>query len=217
MNFRWISCAFIALTMMACNSGSKEIESTTAEVAQTVADATSPTNTAPSAPAIDANNAAKFEFQEELYNYGTVDEGTVVTHSFKFKNTGNVPMVIESAKASCGCTIPSPPKEPIAPGESNEIEVKFNTTGKTSPGAGRKVITITANTFPPQTRVTIDGKVTPKKKPAQPAVTTAPSKSIQKPAVQQPVIKKPAVKKSVTTTRPTSKPTTSRPTSQPVH
>ncbi len=99
----------------------------------------------------------KFEFAEESYDFGTINEGEVVEHVFNFKNTGEAPLIILNATASCGCTVPSWPKEPIAVGESANITVKFNSKGK--PGPTNKPVTITANTFPKITKVTIKGNV----------------------------------------------------------
>ena len=105
----------------------------------------------------DTINVAKMTFTEETFDYGTVDEGGVVEHSFKFKNTGVAPLTITKAKSTCGCTVPDYPKEPIAPGGEGEITVRFNTKGKS--GRNRKPVNITANTWPTTTTVYIDGTV----------------------------------------------------------
>lgn len=96
-------------------------------------------------------------FVEEVYNFGTVKSGDVVEHVFTFTNTGTAPLVIEKAKSTCGCTVPQFPREPILPGESGEIAVKFNSKNKS--GRQRKPINITANTNPKLTTVYIDGRV----------------------------------------------------------
>mgnify|MGYP000026475282 CR=1 FL=1 len=94
-----------------------------------------------------------FTFKETAWDFGTITEGERVEHTFKFKNSGNADLVISSAKASCGCTIPSPPKEPIAPGEESEIKVEFNSAGKSD--MVTKDITILANTNPVKTMLQI--------------------------------------------------------------
>jgi hypothetical protein len=76
-------------------------------------------------------------------------DGEVVEHTFRFTNTGSKDLVISSASASCGCTIPNWPKEPIAPGEKGEIKVEFNSNGKKD--MVTKDITILANTNPVKT------------------------------------------------------------------
>ena len=101
-----------------------------------------------------------FAFSEEEYDFGTINEGDVVEHVFKFKNTGEEDLVIQTATGSCGCTVPNYPKDPIAPGEEGEIQVKFNSKGK--PNLQNKTVTITANTWPKQTKLKIKANVTPK-------------------------------------------------------
>lgn len=89
-----------------------------------------------------AQNGAKIEFKEETINYGTVTKGEDSgKRVFEFTNTGNEPLLIRDAKSSCGCTVPSFPKEPIAPGASSTIEVQYNM----NPGPISKTITVTTN------------------------------------------------------------------------
>lgn len=102
---------------------------------------------------------SKFSFEESTYDFGTITDGDVVEHTFKFTNTGEAPLIIQSASASCGCTVPSYPREPVAPGESGEILVKFNSANK--PGIQNKTVSITANTDPTITRLTIKSNVVP--------------------------------------------------------
>lgn len=97
------------------------------------------------------------EFEETEFDFGTVTEGETVRYTYKFKNTGNQLLIIKNAKGSCGCTVPSWPKEPLAPGETAEMLVEFNTKGKN--GRQSKRVTITANTDPIQTFLTIKGEV----------------------------------------------------------
>lgn len=105
----------------------------------------------------DTVNVAKMSFAEAEYNFGEVDEGAVVNHTFQFVNTGKVPLIISAARSTCGCTVPEWPKDPIQPGESGEIKVKFDSTNKTN--AQTKPITITANTYPSETKVILKGFV----------------------------------------------------------
>lgn len=104
--------------------------------------------------------APKFDFSESSYDFGSITEGDVVEHTFEFTNTGEAPLVIQSASASCGCTVPSYPREPVAPGATGEIQVKFNSANK--PGIQNKTVSITANTNPTITRLTIKSNVMPK-------------------------------------------------------
>lgn len=111
-------------------------------------------------------DAPKFQFAEETHDFGTIQEGDVVEHTFKFKNTGKSPLVIQSARASCGCTVPSYPKEPLAAGEEGEILVKFDSQNK--PGVQNKTVTITANTEPATKQLYIKSNVVPKSNNAGP-------------------------------------------------
>ncbi len=94
------------------------------------------------------NNGAKavFRFETEKHDFGKVIEGEKVSFSFRFKNTGNADLLIADAYATCGCTVPQFSKAPIKPGETGEIEVRFNSTGKS--GQLEKTVTVIANTIP---------------------------------------------------------------------
>jgi hypothetical protein len=77
---------------------------------------------------------------------GKVKEGQQVEVTFRFRNTGTKPLVIASVSASCGCTVPEKPEEPVAPGEEGLIKAKFDSNGR--PGENRKSIYVDANTTP---------------------------------------------------------------------
>jgi len=96
-----------------------------------------------------SNKEPIISFDKKTWDFGTITDGEVVEHTFRFKNTGTSDLVISSASASCGCTIPNWPKEPIAPGEKGEIKVEFNSNGKKD--MVTKDITILANTNPVKT------------------------------------------------------------------
>ena len=107
----------------------------------------------------------EMSFAEVEHDFGTINEGDIVEHKFSFTNTGKAPLVIVSAKGSCGCTVPEWPKEPIAPGAQGEMLVKFNSNGK--PNLQNKQVTITANTKAGKEVIKIKAMVTPKAKPAE--------------------------------------------------
>ncbi len=96
-------------------------------------------------------------YDGERFDFGVADEGEVVKHTFKFTNVGKEPLLINNAKGSCGCTVPTWPKEAIPPGGIGEIRVEFNTKGK--PGMQSKRVTVTANTNPTETFLEIKGEV----------------------------------------------------------
>lgn len=109
----------------------------------------------------DTNQLARIIFEEHEFNFGEATEGDIVTHSFKFTNTGKVPLTILNARSTCGCTIPEWPKDPIPPGGTGEINARFNTDMKKN--EQHKVITVTANTYPNESQVSLRGVVKPKK------------------------------------------------------
>ncbi|WP_462252765.1 DUF1573 domain-containing protein [Ferruginibacter sp.] len=95
-------------------------------------------------------NTTAVQMIDSVYNFGTVADGEKVAFSFRFKNAGTNPLVIFDASATCGCTIPEKPEQPILPGETGFIKVVFNSSGKK--GHNEKVINVTSNArpiFPP--------------------------------------------------------------------
>jgi len=108
----------------------------------------------------DTTNLPKMAFVETKHDFGTVSEGEKVSHIFKFINAGTVPLLISDVRSTCGCTVPKWPKEAVAPGEQNQISVVFDTAGKKE--KQHKPITITANTYPSKTVLSLDGFVTSK-------------------------------------------------------
>ena len=87
-------------------------------------------------------SAQEIKFESETINYGTIEKGADGVRKFKFTNTGDAPLVITHAQGSCGCTVPTYPKEPIMPGQSASIEVKYDTQRL---GAFTKYVTLTTN------------------------------------------------------------------------
>jgi hypothetical protein len=96
-------------------------------------------------------------FAQSSYDFGKIKQDTQNKYKFKFTNTGSNPLIIENASGSCGCTVPEYPKEPIAPGATGEITVEYS-PGKQQ-GAQTKTVTITANTEPRTTQLTITANV----------------------------------------------------------
>lgn len=109
---------------------------------------------------LDTINVAKLVFEELSYDFGEVKEGEIVVKTFKFANEGKVPLLISDARSTCGCTVPNWPKNPIEPGGSGAIKVEFKTEGKTQ--NQRKPVVVTANTYPAQTQIYLQGFVRPK-------------------------------------------------------
>jgi hypothetical protein len=99
---------------------------------------------------------AKIEFKSETVDYGEISRGSDGVRVFEFTNTGNAPLVISKVSSSCGCTIPKKPEAPIMPGETGEIQVKYDTN---RPGPIRKAITVISNADTPTKILKIKGTV----------------------------------------------------------
>jgi hypothetical protein len=103
-----------------------------------------------------ANAQAKIEFKSDIIDYGEIAKGSDGIRTFEFTNTGDAPLIISNVKSSCGCTVPSKPDGPIAPGESSIIEVKYDTKRL---GPIRKTVTVYSNADQPIVSLKIKGKI----------------------------------------------------------
>ena len=102
----------------------------------------------------------KFTFEQEEHNFGQIRDGDIVSHTFRFTNTGEAPLIISKATAACGCTVPQWPKQPIPAGGTGQIQVQFDSSNK--PGMQNKVVTITANTESKVKKLLIRAQVNPR-------------------------------------------------------
>ncbi len=100
------------------------------------------------------------EFETVDHDFGTIKEGDVVEYTYKFKNTGEAPLIIQGAQGSCGCTVPNWTKEAIPVGASGFVKAKFDSNGKQN--TQNKTVTVTANTWPKQTVLRFKAMVLPK-------------------------------------------------------
>jgi hypothetical protein len=96
---------------------------------------------------------------DSVYNFGKVSDGEKVEYSYRFMNTGKNPLIVSSAVASCGCTVPEKPEEPIKPGETGFLKVVFNSKGRV--GEVHKEITVTSNAYPRFPVLELTGQVVP--------------------------------------------------------
>lgn len=103
------------------------------------------------------NGTAKIQFEKMLHDFGYITQGEIVEYEFIFTNTGDADLLIASATASCGCTIPDYPKEPINPGKQGKIKVKFNSDLRLDKFL--KEIYVTSNTEPMVTTIQITGVI----------------------------------------------------------
>lgn len=102
-------------------------------------------------------SAQTIAFDNTTIDYGKITKGADGEREFKFKNTGKAPLIITEAKGSCGCTVPSYPKEPIMPGQTSAIKVKYDTQRV---GQFTKYVTLTTNDpANAEVRLTISGEV----------------------------------------------------------
>lgn len=158
--------------LSSCQSANNDVR----DAARTNLESTAPTATPDATtvtpdqatPAAPTGPTTTMTFEETTFDFGTVAEGELVSHTYKFKNTGSEPLILSNAKGSCGCTVPKWPREPIAPGATGEIVVEFNSKGKK--GARNQKVTITANTNPPQTFLSLTGTVEPTDGATQPNI-----------------------------------------------
>lgn len=142
--FLYLGCTLFIVLSTSCNSGGAGHTPTgdaTAEQAASVPE-------------------TKVEIPDSIYNFGKVKEGEKVVFSYRFKNTGDKPLIIKSAHASCGCTVPEKPEEPIAPGESGYIKVIFNSLG--TGGIIHKQVRVVSNARPDFPVLNLQGEVMPK-------------------------------------------------------
>ena len=99
---------------------------------------------------------------DSVYDFGKVTDGEKVEFSYRFKNTGKNLLIVSNATASCGCTVPERPEEPIKSGETGFIKVVFNSKGRV--GTAHKEVTITSNAYPAFPKLELKGEVMEAKK-----------------------------------------------------
>ncbi|MRI00459.1 DUF1573 domain-containing protein [Kriegella sp. EG-1] len=99
---------------------------------------------------------AKIDFKTETVDYGEIAKGADGVRIFEFTNTGNAPLIISKVSSSCGCTIPKKPEDPILPGKTGEIQVKYDTNRV---GPIRKAITVISNADTPTKVLKIKGEI----------------------------------------------------------
>ena len=122
-------------------------------------------------PKLPTVEGAGMVFENETIDYGTIAADSDGNRKFVFTNNGNKPLVITNTQGSCGCTVPTTPKDPIAPGAKGFIGVHYATDRAGQPFT--KTVTVTSNAVGQETKVlTIKGTVLPRATPAEPATPT---------------------------------------------
>ncbi len=98
---------------------------------------------------------------DSTYNFGKVTDGEIVEYNYRFKNMGTKPLIVSNVSASCGCTVPEKPEQPIQPGETGFIKVKFDSKGRV--GTAHKTINVNSNAEPAFPVLLLTGEVVEKK------------------------------------------------------
>ncbi len=140
----------IALSVFACDSNRTEVDG---KISTEMINNPSTADE----PEIASEDLPVFEFEEEVIDFGEIAQGEKVKKMFRFKNIGKTDLIISDAKGSCGCTVPTWPRNPIAPGAEAEIEVVFDSNGKQ--GRQHKTVTLVANTVPNTKVIAIKGDI----------------------------------------------------------
>ncbi len=135
--------ALISLSSVAQNKDTKktDVKQPTDKAQVVTAPVATPQTAATAAPA--QNPDLSIKFNQEEHNFGNVPEGPSVSYDFEFKNIGKVPIIFSDVHGSCGCTVPTWPKEPILPGKTSKIAVTYSTQGRQ--GQINKTVTVTSN------------------------------------------------------------------------
>jgi len=105
----------------------------------------------------DTSSLPEFKFKNTEHDFGIIIQGEKVSYTYKFKNVGGSNLVISSAHASCGCTVPKYTKTPIAPGKEGEVEVIFDSSGRN--GMQHKTVIIMANTQPSEVELSFTAEI----------------------------------------------------------
>lgn len=125
--------------------------------------------TAQSSDKVENPNAPKINFEKVIHNYGTILKNSDGTCEFKFTNDGKEPLILSRPKSSCGCTVPTWPKQPILPGKSDAIKVTYSTNRV---GPFNKTVTVYSNASNNPIKLQIKGKVVNEPKEVMPEKET---------------------------------------------
>lgn len=101
-------------------------------------------------------NGPEITFEKLVHNFGELIQGDPAEYAFKFTNTGKQPLILSDVRSSCGCTVPTWPRNPILPGASEVITVKYNSN---IVGQINKQVTITSNAANSPTVIRITGNI----------------------------------------------------------
>lgn len=111
---------------------------------------------------IEIKDPTTVQIIDSSYNFGKVADGEIVEYNYRFKNIGTKPLIVTNVSASCGCTVPEKPEQPIKPGETGFIKVKFDSKNRV--GNTHKTVTVSSNAEPAFPELLLTGEVTAKDK-----------------------------------------------------
>ncbi len=112
----------------------------------------------PAAPVVArSQDSTTVQLVDSVYDFGKVEEGRMVEHAYRFRNTGQHPLEVYDVAASCGCTVAEKPQKPVLPGEMGEIKARFNTEKR--PGQASKTLSVSSNAYPEFPILTLKGTV----------------------------------------------------------
>lgn len=167
VTIKLLSVLALAVLIMSCKdrASEKRIAELESRIAQMEGNKNTATATPTAAPEAAAEQKPEgplpvISFERTDHDFGTITEGQKVSYTYKVKNSGEAPLIIQSAQPSCGCTVPTWTKDPIPVGQSGFVTAEFDSGGK--PGINNKTITITSNTWPKVTTLRFKAMVTPK-------------------------------------------------------
>ncbi len=167
MKGKLILLIVVAVLTTACKDkeAEKKVAALEARLSELEGKKNAPTNAPASTPAKEPEVKPEgplpaIQFEKMEHDFGTINEGEKVVYTYKLKNTGEAPLIIQDAKPSCGCTVPDWTKTPIPVGGEGFVKAEFDSKGK--PNVQNKTITVTANTWPKLTTLKFKAMVTPK-------------------------------------------------------
>lgn len=131
-----------ALTIISCSENNNKKQEENKNLLST--DIVNNPNSAQGVDSVALGELPTMDFTDTVYDFGNIKAGEVVVHEFEFKNNGKSPLIIGSTAVACGCTVPDYPHEPIPPGKTEKLIVKFNSEGKS--GHQDKSVSIETNT-----------------------------------------------------------------------
>ena len=146
MNIRFLLALTVVITMVMSGCNGKNDGSLSTDLV-----------TSPKSDTETSNKQAAIKFDKEEHDFGNLLQGEVVSYSFHFTNTGNMPLIISDVGSSCGCTVGDYPHEPIAPGKKGDIKVTYDSKGHH--GFQSRTLTVLSNTNPAKTVLRIKGTV----------------------------------------------------------